>query len=135
MDTGEYGVDWREYRMQADAETIAAQATKIDRLEAAYKKAVEMAAMFAGDAEAQQNMRSADLTEMARLQSENKRLREDMARATVRTVADGALCMDLLETLELIAAPKRPDGSWNRDRESCRQLAEQKLKSWLKHST
>ena len=25
--------------------------------------------------------------------------------------------------LELIAAPMRPDGTWNRDREACRQLA------------
>jgi hypothetical protein len=25
--------------------------------------------------------------------------------------------------LELVAAPRRPDGSWNRDREACRELA------------
>lgn len=30
--------------------------------------------------------------------------------------------------LELIAAPMRPDGTWNRDREACRQLAEKALK-------
>lgn len=29
----------------------------------------------------------------------------------------------LREALELIAAPMRPDGSWNRDREACRQIA------------
>lgn len=25
--------------------------------------------------------------------------------------------------LQLIAAPRRPDGTWNRDREACRQIA------------
>ena len=29
--------------------------------------------------------------------------------------------------LELIAAPRRPDGTWNRDREACRQLAAEAL--------
>lgn len=33
------------------------------------------------------------------------------------------------QALQLIAAPMRPDGTWNRDRESCRQLAEEALKS------
>lgn len=33
----------------------------------------------------------------------------------------------VLQALELIAAPKRPDGTWNRDRESCRQLAVEAL--------
>ncbi len=32
------------------------------------------------------------------------------------------------EVLELIAAPMRPDGTWNRDREACRQLAAEALK-------
>ena len=31
------------------------------------------------------------------------------------------------EALELIAAPKHPDGTWNRDREACRQLAAEAL--------
>lgn len=31
------------------------------------------------------------------------------------------------EALELIAAPQRADGSWNRDREACRQLAAEAL--------
>lgn len=31
--------------------------------------------------------------------------------------------------LELIAAPRRPDGTWNRDREACRQLAADALAS------
>lgn len=30
--------------------------------------------------------------------------------------------------LELIAAPMRPDGTWNRDREACRQLAAEALR-------
>ena len=30
---------------------------------------------------------------------------------------------EMRDALELIAAPKRPDGTWNRDREACRQLA------------
>lgn len=29
--------------------------------------------------------------------------------------------------LELIAAPQRSDGSWNRDREACRQVAQAAL--------
>ena len=33
-------------------------------------------------------------------------------------------------TLRLIAAPKRPDGTFNRDRESCRVLAENILKAY-----
>lgn len=31
------------------------------------------------------------------------------------------------EVLELIATPQRPDGTWNRDREACRQLAAEAL--------
>ena len=31
------------------------------------------------------------------------------------------------EVLELIAAPMRPDGTWNRDREACRQMAAEAL--------
>ena len=31
------------------------------------------------------------------------------------------------ETLRLIATPMRPDGTWNRDREACRQLAQDAL--------
>lgn len=33
------------------------------------------------------------------------------------------------EALQLIATPMRPDGTWNRDREACRQLAEEVLKT------
>ena len=35
--------------------------------------------------------------------------------------------MQAREALELIAAPMRPDGTWNRDREACRQLAAEAL--------
>lgn len=35
----------------------------------------------------------------------------------------------LAEALRLIAAPQRPDGSWNRDREACRQIAEEALRN------
>ena len=35
--------------------------------------------------------------------------------------------MQAREALELIAAPQRPDGSWSRDREACRQLAAEAL--------
>ncbi len=31
------------------------------------------------------------------------------------------------QVLELIAAPMRPDGTWNRDREACRQMAAEAL--------
>lgn len=39
----------------------------------------------------------------------------------------GLWALDAREALELIAAPKRPDGTWNRDREACRQLAAEAL--------
>lgn len=35
--------------------------------------------------------------------------------------------LDMREALELIAAPMRPDGTWNRDREACRELAAEAL--------
>lgn len=35
----------------------------------------------------------------------------------------GLWAMQAREVLELIAAPMRPDGTWNRDREACRELA------------
>ncbi len=42
---------------------------------------------------------------------------------------DAVFRMMQLETaLVLIAAPMRPDGTWNRDREACRRLAEDALK-------
>lgn len=40
-------------------------------------------------------------------------------------------CMDearLRAVLALIAAPMRADGTWNRDREACKQLAEEALR-------
>ena len=35
--------------------------------------------------------------------------------------------MEMRAALELIAAPMRPDGTWNRDREACRELAAEVL--------
>lgn len=35
--------------------------------------------------------------------------------------------MEMREALELIAAPQRSDGTWNRDREACRELAAEAL--------
>ena len=35
--------------------------------------------------------------------------------------------MKARNALELIAAPMRPDGTWNRDREACRELAAEAL--------
>jgi len=37
----------------------------------------------------------------------------------------------LRAALEIIASPMRPDGTWNRDREACRQLAEKVLRDDL----
>jgi hypothetical protein len=35
--------------------------------------------------------------------------------------------MEMRAALELIAAPQRPDGTWNRDREACRELTAEVL--------
>ena len=37
------------------------------------------------------------------------------------------LAMEMRTALEIIAAPRRPDGTWNRDREACRQIAAEAL--------
>ena len=34
---------------------------------------------------------------------------------------------EMQEALQIIATPQRPDGTWNRDREACRQLAAEAL--------
>ena len=39
----------------------------------------------------------------------------------------GLWALEAREVLQLIAAPMRPDGTWNRDREACRQLAAEVL--------
>ncbi len=42
----------------------------------------------------------------------------------------------LIEVLNLIATPIRPDGTWNRDRLACQKLAEKVLKEHeQEHST
>lgn len=35
--------------------------------------------------------------------------------------------LEMRAALELIAAPMRPDGTWNRDREACREMAAEAL--------
>ena len=55
--------------------------------------------------------------EAASLAAENMALRGELER--------------LRSALQLIATPQRPDGSWNRDREACRVLAEEALR-WMK---
>lgn len=42
--------------------------------------------------------------------------------------AISAVCQ-MREALELIATPRRPDGTWNRNREACRQIAVQALEA------
>jgi len=56
---------------------------------------------------------------------DNEHLADDPHLAGLRAVRDAmrALHQPVIEALELIAAPQRSDGSWNRDREACRQLA------------
>jgi hypothetical protein len=57
---------------------------------------------------------------------------EAQEEATQRVIEayDKALerCFNFRSVLELIAAPKRPDGTFNRDRECCQIMAEEILK-------
>jgi len=53
-----------------------------------------------------------------------------VARERQRTMFSrrpGLWALQAREVLELIAAPQRPDGTWNRDREACRKLAAEAL--------
>jgi hypothetical protein len=49
--------------------------------------------------------------------------------AALRAELDDAVgrVADLEQALRLIAAPMRADGTWNRDREACRQVATEAL--------
>lgn len=60
---------------------------------------------------------------------DNEHLADDPHLAGLRAVRDAvrAVHQPVIEALELIAAPRRADGSWNRDREACRQLAAEAL--------
>jgi len=65
-------------------------------------------------------------TSRARLEARN-----ELGR--MADLADGYAALsikseDRRTALELIASPMRPDGTWNRDREACRQLAVEALK-------
>ena len=60
---------------------------------------------------------------------EQQRLESELAAAPQQqgtACGDGGV-MNVREALELIAAPMRPDGTWNRDREACRQIASEAL--------
>ncbi|MFA5898081.1 MAG: hypothetical protein WC829_03090 [Hyphomicrobium sp.] len=64
-----------------------------------------------------------------------KRLREANGWELITIVHEAAGRIERLEAvlvqahgaLELIASPMRPDGTWNRDREACRDLAAKTL--------
>jgi hypothetical protein len=62
-----------------------------------------------------------DATEPIPLQDEPTRSGKLAAAGYTRRPSVWA--MEARQALELIAAPMRPDGTWNRDREACRQLA------------
>lgn len=46
---------------------------------------------------------------------------------TMSSRRPGLWALQARQALELIAAPMRPDGTWNRDREACRQIAAEAL--------
>ena len=48
---------------------------------------------------------------------------DKLAAASGFTRRPSLWALEAREVLQLIAAPMRPDGTWNRDREACRQLA------------
>lgn len=48
-------------------------------------------------------------------------------KRTMHSRRPGLWALQAREVLELIAAPMRPDGTWNRDREACRQMAAEAL--------
>jgi hypothetical protein len=54
-------------------------------------------------------------------------LAKPVSRAAHFTRRPSLWAMEARQALELIAAPVRPDGTWNRDREACRQLAAEAL--------
>jgi len=61
------------------------------------------------------------MTEVATLAAAREQRRTMFARRP------GLWELQAREVLELIAAPQRPDGTWNRDREACRQMAAEAL--------
>ena len=56
----------------------------------------------------------------------SRTLRQAMAAAGF-TRRPSLRAREMRAALELIAAPMRPDGTWNRDREACRELAAEAL--------
>ena len=55
------------------------------------------------------------------------RAADEIERLYANIVAERERSAKMRVALELIAAPVRPDGSWNRDREACRLLAAEAL--------
>jgi hypothetical protein len=52
----------------------------------------------------------------------------DIERSLKDSLTIARMCIDRLgATLALIATPPRPDGTWNRDRQACYELAKQEL--------
>lgn len=54
--------------------------------------------------------------------------RGDLRIFQVESRTDAERMALFVEALTLIAAPKRPDGTWNRDRAACQELAIKALK-------
>ena len=59
--------------------------------------------------------------------AEVERLRSQRLADAGFTRRPSLRAMEMRAALELIAAPMRADGTWNRDREACRQLAAEAL--------
>lgn len=57
----------------------------------------------------------------------DERTRSQKLTADGYTRRPSLRAMEMRTALELIAAPQRPDGTWNRDREACRELAAEAL--------
>ena len=61
------------------------------------------------------------------LADEVERLRSQRLADAGFTRRPSLRAMEMRAALELIAAPMRADGTWNRDREACRELAAEAL--------
>lgn len=103
---------------------------------------VNQLTLYAAGVEAERDKLSAELSaereHMAELEARVLELADRVERLTTdrnsRTedavdllMRERGRCIRLESALELIAAPMRPDGTWNRDREACRQLAQEAL--------
>lgn len=80
------------------------------------------------------DMDRAQWERVRKLWAPNARLTAPATRTRSQKLADAGFtrrpslrASDMRAVLELIAAPMRPDGTWNRDREACRELAAEAL--------